>query len=454
MVNILGEESNTVAYKVELPDESNKWIKSVVAFCNTSGGKLIMGIQDNTLEIVGINDSRSELEARIVDTIYSCIEPMPTISTMFQNIEGKDIFILNVSRGGHKPYYIKSLGMERGTFVRFGSTDRQATSAQILELSMFGQHKNFITEAFILNSSPLKTEDKQIQDFIDTLNVTNSLPVNLNKLLEWKLILSVFDEFYATNGFMLLTSNPFNYSYVKIGIFDGTTKAKMLDEIKFEGSIIKQYENSIEYILNLLKTGFTFKKIRKQTYLIPEEAIREVVANAIIHRNYQDEHPIRIEIYSDRIVFYSPGSLYDGIQLEDILNGISKLRNGNISEVFYHLGYIEKWGSGIQRSNRILKENGFNELDIDSENIHGVTVTINFEQVSKVVEKTVHSSKIPSYDDVITYYNKLDGKFTRKQLEHDFNLSTHYARTICENLQKENLVSKEGSGNSIYYQIV
>lgn len=454
---LLKDESRIVEYKEKLPIDNNKWLKTVVSFSNTSGGNIIVGVQDETLEIVGIDESRSKLESRIADTIFNNIIPNPNINIVFQNVGDKDILVLSVARGSETPYYIKNLGRELGTYVRFGSTDRKATSSQIFELTMSSERRSFASELFKPNNIAKELEEKEILKFIDEINKYNTgRDISINKLLEWQLIEKNFEKYFATKGYMLLTNNPFNYSYIQIGVFDGINKSNLIHDERIGGSIIDQYNRTIDSLLDILSKGYLFKRVRKKEYQIPEEVIREIVANAIVHRSYIDEHPIRIEVYENRLQIYSPGTLYDGIQLKDILVGMSKLRNKNIAEMFYHLGYIEKWGSGIQRSNQILLDNGYNQLQIDVENIHGVTVTIEFgNSVKSDVKKSApfNKGKIPSLDDVLDRYRINPGEFTRSQIKEDFNLSDHYARIISEELVEKKLVTKVGKGPATRYKI-
>lgn len=457
MENLLKDESKIVEYKEKLPIDNNKWLKTVVSFSNTSGGNIIVGVQDETLDIVGIDESRSKLESKIIDTIFNNIFPNPNINIVFQNIGDKDILVLSVARGSETPYYIKNLGRELGTYVRFGSTDRKATSSQIFELTMSSERRSFVSELFKPNNIAKELHEKEILEFIDEMNkYTTGRGININKLLEWNLLESSFGKYYATKGFMLLTNNPLNYSYIQIGVFDGINKSNLIHDERIGGSIIDQFNKTIDSLLDILSKGYLFKKVRKKEYQIPKEVIREIVANAIVHRSYIDEHPIRIEVYENRLQIYSPGTLYDGIQLKDILVGMSKLRNKNIAEMFYHLGYIEKWGSGIQRSNQILHDNGYNQLQIDTENIHGVTVTIEFGySVKSNVEKSdqLNKGKIPSLDDVLDHYRIKSGEFTRSQIKEDFNLSDHYARIISEELLEKKLVIRTGKGPATRYKI-
>lgn len=340
----------------------------------------------------------------------------------------------------------------KGVFVRFGSTDRLATTSQVLELSMLGQRRSFSSELFKQNNVPIEIEDMEITKFVNTINSQKEKKITIDKQIEWDLIEMTFDKYYATNGFMLLTSNPFGYCYVKIAHFAGTNKSNMVHEEVIKGNIIEQYNNVVDYVLTSLTEGYTFKKVRKQTYDIPEEVVREIVANSIVHRDYQDEHPIRIEIYNDRIEFFSPGSLFDGMQLEDMLRGVSKLRNKNIAEVFYFIGFIEKWGSGIQRANQYLLENNQNEMIIDAENIHGVTVVVEFDK-AKTDTKITAPVKIAFNSEEIIKYYKEPGQFTRRQIEEDFGVTIHKARRQIEEMVQNEIILKKGKGSATYYKI-
>ncbi|TXT18822.1 MAG: transcriptional regulator [Erysipelotrichaceae bacterium] len=172
-------------------------------------------------------------------------------------------------------------------------------------------------------------------------------------------------------------------------------------------------------------------------------SIREIVANAIIHRNYLENHPIRISIFNDRIEIFSPGSLYDGLQIEEALSGISKLRNPNVAELFYHLGIIEKWGSGIIRANEELKNDSKKEI-IFTVNNHGVNATLSME--------TQNSIKINTLN--IDNYLKNKQLFSRKELESDLNMTEHQARYYIEKWLKEGKVIKQGASTRSFYEVV
>lgn len=450
----LPEESNVIEYKLELPSDNNKWLSTIVAFSNTAGGKVIVGIEDDTKIVHGIKESRAMLESKIMDTIFNAINPTPVIDISFQNIEDKDVLIIDVSRGNETPYYIKSLEIDKGTYVRFSSSDRVATQAQIDELKLKSKRTVFSNDRYMSkNNEPYELSIGEINEFLDEINKNRrSKKINLSKLLEWEVIFKIFDKYYATNGFMLMNSNPFSYAYIRLGIFRGTDKAKFHDQKSFEGSIIGQYEAVIESLKDILNKGYNLDSVRIKEFAIPEVVIREIVANAVVHRNYMDEHPIRIEVYEDRLSVVSPGSLYDGLQLEEILRGISKVRNKNIAEVYHSLGHIEKWGSGIQRSNYELTEQNMRPLEINHESIHDVTVTVYFDKNDS--DAAIKTKFEVSPESVVDYYRGRSNTFKRIDIENDFGITDRQARTIIEKLSNDGVIEKLGSGPATYYEIL
>lgn len=242
------DESNKLEYKRDLPKDSIKWLKTIVSFSNTAGGQLLIGIEDSTKKVIGINTSRSVLESRIMDAIYNNIQPVPIVNIIFKNIENKDVLIVQVARGNETPYYIKKLGKIEGTYVRFGSTDRVATQSQKEELVLISKRKSYSGEIYYNsnNERHLITRE-ELSSFLEMINNKNTLKeISEKKLLEWGLIDEIFEEYYATNGYMLLKSNPFPYSYVKLGQFKGETKSDLFYEENITGSIINQYEDTVE----------------------------------------------------------------------------------------------------------------------------------------------------------------------------------------------------------------
>ena len=136
---LLSGESKNIEYKITLPNKSEKYMKTIIAFANTQGGKLIVGVDDKTHEIVGVEN---EILFQIMDGIANAISDscMPQIIPDIepQTIDGKTVIIVSVEAGKNRPYYLKSKGKENGTYIRVAGTSRQAFSEKIRELEMEG----------------------------------------------------------------------------------------------------------------------------------------------------------------------------------------------------------------------------------------------------------------------------------------------------------------------------
>ena len=136
---MLKGESKNIEYKSELPKKSERYMKSIIAFANTSGGKLIIGIDDDSRMAVGVpKDSVFQVMDGIANAVSDCCEPQIIPDITFQTVDGKCIVIVEIYPGRNRPYYLKSAGKEYGTYVRIGGTSRLADSTKIRELEIEG----------------------------------------------------------------------------------------------------------------------------------------------------------------------------------------------------------------------------------------------------------------------------------------------------------------------------
>lgn len=137
-------ENKNIEFKKELPDKSNKYVKTVIAFANTSGGKIVFGVEDKTRKVVGIDES---VVFSIMDSITNAIsdscEPVIIPDVSLQTIDGKTIIVVEISAAKQRPYYIKSIGVQNGTYIRVAGTTRPADENTIRELMFEGSSKSF-----------------------------------------------------------------------------------------------------------------------------------------------------------------------------------------------------------------------------------------------------------------------------------------------------------------------
>lgn len=367
-------ENKNIEFKKELPDKSNKYIKTVIAFANTSGGKIVFGVEDKTREIVGVDES---VVFSVMDSITNAIsdscEPVIIPDVSLQTIDGKTIIVVEISAEKQRPYYIKSLGVQDGTYIRVAGTTRHADENTIRELMFEGSNKSFdqsicldfdITEADIDNLCK-SLYDTAVDNCFSEEAKHEIKRVTKNTLLSWGALIEKNNKCYPTNAFALLTGNEAIPSKIQCGVFKGNNRAVFVDRREFTGPIQTQIEEAYQYVLAKINLGANIEGLyRQDMYELPPGSIREIIANAVTHRSYLEPGNVQVALYDDRLEVTSPGMLLNGVTIEKIREGYSKVRNRAIANAFSYMKIIEEWGSGIPRMYDEFSKYGLKEPEL------------------------------------------------------------------------------------------
>ena len=369
---IFSGESKNIEYKITLPEKSEKYMKTIVAFANTQGGKLIVGIDDKTHQVVGVEN---EILFQLMDGIANAVSDscMPQIIPDIepQTVDGKTIIVVSVEAGKNRPYYLKSKGKDNGTYIRVAGTSRLAFPEKIKELEMEGARISWDELTCVGYPVSEETTEKFCQDIEKFRKKAGMAERSVKKeqLINWKILKQSEGQLLATNAYALLTSDYFPFSKTQCAVFKGTDRVVFLDKREFTGPIYTQIEEAVDFVLRNIRLGATIDGlVRKEKYELPPEAIREMIINAHCHRNLLEESCIQVAVYDDRLEVTSPGGLYNGLTYEDVMNGHSKIRNKGIANIFSQMGLVETWGSGIKRILTAAEEYGlpkprFQEFD-------------------------------------------------------------------------------------------
>ena len=363
---ILKGESEKIEFKENA--KTNTYIKTVVAFANGNGGKIVFGVKDNK-EIVGV-ENEFEVMDGIINVISDNCYPMIVPDISLHTLENKTVILVEIEGGKKKPYYLKSKGMQKGTYIRSGATTRIIEEDYVLkELVLEGENKYFDQQVCRGES----VSDEEIEKFCEWLeklarknsqNDTEIRKITRNTLLSWKVLEEKNGRIFPTNAYILLSGKE-NWEVsrkIQCGVFKGETRSIFVDKKEFEGSIIMQLEKAYQYVLEKINLGSDIVGIyRVDKYEIPPKSIREVIANAVIHRSYLEPNDIQIALYDNRLEITSPGMLLSGVNVKRMKEGYSKLRNRAIASVFAYVNIIEKWGSGIPRIMNEIREYGLQE---------------------------------------------------------------------------------------------
>ena len=366
VAEIIKGESKDIEFKEMLPKNSEKYTKTIIAYANTQGGKVIFGVADETREIVGIDEAiLFQTMDSIANAVSDSCEPQIVPDIEPYTLDGKTVIVVTVVAEPSRPYYLKSKGKDKGTYIRVGGTTRLASADKIKELEMEGDKISWdelLCVGFDVTEKAIKKLCKDMnvrrREMQEQKGLKEKLPtVTRTNLENWKVLKKSSDGYLASNAFALLTSDYFPFSKTQCAVFKGIDRAVFLDKREYTGPIYEQVDEAINFVLRNIRLGAKIEGLlRKESYELPVAAIREMIVNAHCHRNMRDESCVQVAIYDDRLEVTSPGGLYNGLTFEEALQGHSKLRNRAIANVFSQIGFIESWGTGLQRIQNLAKE--------------------------------------------------------------------------------------------------
>ena len=369
---ILAGESKNVEFKVQRPDKSMKYMKTVVAFANGKGGRIIFGIDDKTREVVGIPDDKvfREIDA-ITNAISDSCEPTIIPDVYLQNINDKPVIVAEIRTGRRKPYYIKAEGLENGVYIRVSGTTRPADRDMSRELYYECDARSF--DSIIrrdIKSLCEQMKEVAIANCKSNLQRSAVKDVTKNVLLSWGILKKDENEkIYPTNAYIYLTGQGGLRSMIQCAVFKGTTRAVFLDRRNYEGPLWKQVEEAVQFVLRNIRMGCRLEGVyRQDIYELPPDSIRELIVNAVMNCSYIQNSNIQVAIYDDRLEITSPGGLLPGVTIELMKEGFSKIRNRSLANAFAYMNLVEAWGSGIPKLMQAMQEYGLREPEfIDME---------------------------------------------------------------------------------------
>lgn len=423
-------ESETIELKENYTPDLKK---EVVAFANTNGGIIYIGIQDNG-EITGLDNADFVMQ-QISNTIRDSIRP--DIS-MFTNIElvqkeDKNIIKLTVNQGTKKPYYLSDKGLKpSGVYVRSGTTSAPASEDAIRMMIKMTDGDSFENNRSLIQELTFASLSKEMA--LRQLEFSQVQMKNLGILSQ--------DDIYTNLG--LLVSDQCKHS-IKFAVFQGTDKLVFKDRKELTGSLFNQLTDAFRTIDFYNSTKATFHDLlRTDERDYPEDAVREALLNAIVHREYAFSGSTIINLYSDRLEIISLGGLVSGISLEAAILGASQPRNEKLAGLFYRMKLIEAYGTGISKIISCYK---------------GLSVQPKFENVEgafRVILPNIHAQSLSAEEEkylpVLRLFEK-QKEITRNDVEEALGVgSTHAVNTLKEMLSRE-LIKKIGNGRLTRYVV-
>lgn len=341
------DEGTKVEFKEEMNDSA---YKTLAAFVNTEGGHLFLGISDDK-KIRGVNCSEPFFRD-LTDKIVNNIGVHPRINCLDYN--GRKVLAIEVKKGNLSSY--------RGKYYqRVGSTTRLMHEEDLKNLFLLKTNWDSMTGDYDLDKIDLETVNKffsmaRKSGRLKSAECSDDISLTLEKLN------LIIDGKLTNAGYILFSEGPqqfFTNTVVRVGRFKD--EITIIGDRLIEGNLFNQVAEAEEAIKNFINVRYEItgeELMRNDVWDYPLPAIREILLNAIVHRNYHLHNmQTQIRVYDDRIWFHNAGGLPEGMNM-DLLKSShrSVARNPLISKIFYLSGLIEEYGTGIKRIIDSMKE--------------------------------------------------------------------------------------------------
>ena len=370
------------------------------------------------------------------------------------------MIVVEILPGAERPYYIKSMGMVNGTYIRVAGTTRHVEDYMLKELILEGKNRYFdseICQNMIISESEIdelckSMKEIAIQNTWQDSEKAEIKEVTKNVLISWGILKEEDGKVYPTNAYALLTGRMVQQPVIQCGVFKGINRSHFVDRREFEGTIQEQMIAAYQYVLEKINMGMTIKGMyRQDVYELPTDSIREMIANAVAHRSYLEPGNIQVALFDDRLEVTSPGMLLNNVTISKMLEGYSKPRNPAIARAFAYMKIIEKWGTGIPRLFESCKEYGLPKpelIDFDGDfrvNMYRRTNTetnteINTEiNTNTEINVGIHGTDTEKADKIIEIMREQPA-VTVKKIAEQIGLSISGVRYHVNKMKKEGIV--------------
>ncbi len=433
-------EGKTLEYKENTKSLSGI-VRTVVAFANTAGGVLLIGVRDKDKALIGVSNPLKK-EEKLANAVSDSISPLMIPDIEICSLRDRQFLVVTVPHIASGPSYVKSKGPEAGVYIRLGSTNRQADAETISNLKLNASNKSFdelITTADTIDRKYLKTifrrvrkspTDKQCQSLGIYADKTTPLTPTLGGVLMF--------------GKDRLKALP--DSAIRCARFQGLTRTTFIDAKDIETPLPTAIDEAVMFVERHSQTRYVIDKIvRTEESQFPPLAVREAVINSVLHSDYSMKGTsIQIAIFDDRIEITNPGGLPYGQTMEKAMSGYSRLRNRVLGRVLQELRVIERWGSGIPRIIDLCVQAGLKPPRFEEAGNHFRTT---------IFSEPVGESDLQEAEVALIEHLQSVGETTTQQAAELWKVSTRQARTKLNQMRDKGILVKLATAESDPYAV-
>ena len=429
-------ENERAEFKREYTSDTKK---TIVAFANSFGGRLYLGVEDDGT-VVGIRDTDSEI-LKVANAVKNAIKPdlAPFVGYAVEQIKEKNVVVVDIQKGTAAPYYLEGKGIRpEGVYVRQGPSSIPASETMILRMIKETDGATYEAIRSIKQNLTFSEAEQEFSERGVAFGDAQKISLGLMKA----------DGVYTNLG--LLLSDQCAHS-IKAARYEGIEKEVFEDRREFTGSVLKQVKEVYAYIDQNNHTNAKVEGLyRHDTRDYPTEAIRESLLNLVVHRDYAFSSPGLISLFDDRIEMVSVGGLVKGITREDILLGISIARNEKLANVFYRLGLIEAYGTGIPKILKSYSETGETPELITTDNAFKIVLP-NLGATKSNLSFSEGSSNMDDREKAVFDFIESSGEVERRDVDKAFRISQTSSSRILKKLVNEGKLKIKKEGKLVKY---
>lgn len=434
-------ENERIEYKSQMTEDI---YKEVIAFANTDGGVIYIGIDDQG-NVTGIDDV-DETYTRLTNGIRDAINPDVTMFVRYV-LQDNKVIRVDVGEGSYKPYYLKGKGLKpAGVYIRQGASSVQASPDQIRKMIKDSDGDVFEEMRTLQQDLAFESAEDAFKKYGVDFEEDKFIALGLR---------NIHDDHYTILAQIL--SDQCRHT-TKIAVFGDSDNVTFKDAKEFGGSIFNQLDDAYAYLSLCNRTVSTFyglERIEKSDY--PQDALREALLNSLIHRDYSFSGSIIINVNDRCMEFISIGGLVPGLSPEDIRSGISQPRNRKLAEIFHRLRLIESYGTGIRKIYTLYKDCPSQpKIEVTHNTFKLVLPNMNAFENNTTPEgentKPEPANITPQMKKVLDYLGEY-GEINDKELQQLLDIKKTRTYTLTRKMSEEGLIEIVGKGEGRKYRL-
>lgn len=344
-------EGYNVEFKVRLPNKLKELTEEICAFANAAGGVLLVGVDDHN-HIIGVTIDNAKRSA--IQNALNEINPHLHCPFYKVTVDGKEVWVIEVSSGSQKPYTLSG-----AIYVRQGPNTQKITSVEGMRNFFQQSDRIYFDEGTCPSFDVTKDLD---EEYFEEFRVVSGLSSSVNqKQIIQNLKLTDPKGVFKNGSVLFFGKAPevfFEKAVIRCVAFKGVTKTQIIDDKVYGGPLMHQYQQAMHWLNGKLDVRYIIEGSgpRKEIWEIPEVVFKEALVNALAHRDYYDKGArITIELFDDRVEVTNPGGLVSAIGPAEF-GFKSHSRNPLIFGLFERIDMVEQIGSGISRIREAMEE--------------------------------------------------------------------------------------------------